>query len=516
MKPRDRREFFADVGKGMLVAGVGPSLLEALGISVAFAEEDDAPLRFGPVEELVSLMQETPPDVLQPLLVQRLRAGTDLRALVAAGALANARAFGGQNYIGYHTLMALPPALSMAAELPEDRSALPVLKVLYRNAKNIHRDGGRKDREDVLKKVRSAVLPDGGIRGEALREIVRRGDMQDAERTFAALCQGKPQDAFDDLQFIVQDSLNVHRVVLAYRSWTLLDITGSEHAHTLLRQSVRFCVDHEHSRAERQKSEPRIRTVLPRLLDEYRLVGRPLGTKVAEDRWVEKLVETMVTDTAEAAAEAVAVALAEGFHPDVVGEALSLAANQLVLRDPGRKRAKVGKPVGSVHGDSVGVHASDAANAWRNIAAVCGPRQRVASLLAGAYHTAGEADGLRDSPYPSAGQLEQVQGKDPAALLVEIDAAIRNQDQFRACATVQRYGELDGRPRPLFDVLLSHATSEDGALHAEKYYHTGAEEFARTRPAFRWRHAAALARVTASEYGTRADGYEDACRLLGV
>ena len=93
---------------------------------------------------------------------------------------------------------------------------------------------------------------------------------------------------------------------------------------------------------------------------------------------------------------------------------------------------------------------------------------------------------------------------------------IRNQAQFRACAAVQRYGELDGKPRPLFDVLLGYATSEDGALHAEKYYHTATEEFARTRPAFRWRHAAALARVTASEYGTRADGYEDACRLLGV
>ena len=42
------------------------------------------------------------------------------------------------------------------------------------------------------------------------------------------------------------------------------------------------------------------------------------------------------------------------------------------------------------------------------------------------------------------------------------------------------------------------------------------EEFAATRPAFRWRQLAALARVTASEYGFPAPGYAEACRLLKV
>ena len=65
-------------------------------------------------------------------------------------------------------------------------------------------------------------------------------------------------------------------------------------------------------------------------------------------------------------------------------------------------------------------------------------------------------------------------------------------------------------------MLLKYATSEDGALHAEKYYRTVSEEFARTRAAYRWRHLVGLARVTASEYGKRADGYEEACRLLKV
>jgi len=64
--------------------------------------------------------------------------------------------------------------------------------------------------------------------------------------------------------------------------------------------------------------------------------------------------------------------------------------------------------------------------------------------------------------------------------------------------------------------MLKYAVSEDGALHAEKYYRTATEEFALARPAFRWRQAVSLARVTTSEYGDPAPGYADACKLLKV
>jgi hypothetical protein len=79
---------------------------------------------------------------------------------------------------------------------------------------------------------------------------------------------------------------------------------------------------------------------------------------------------------------------------------------------------------------------------------------------------------------------------------------------------VHRYGELDSSPRPVFDLLLRYAVSEDGALHAEKYYRTVVEEFGAARKAFRWRQLAALARVTASEYGRAAPGYGEARELL--
>jgi hypothetical protein len=64
--------------------------------------------------------------------------------------------------------------------------------------------------------------------------------------------------------------------------------------------------------------------------------------------------------------------------------------------------------------------------------------------------------------------------------------------------------------------MLRYAVSEDGALHAEKYSRTVSEEFASTRPAYRWRQLVALARVTASEYGRPAAGIAEAKELLKI
>jgi hypothetical protein len=121
---------------------------------------------------------------------------------------------------------------------------------------------------------------------------------------------------------------------------------------------------------------------------------------------------------------------------------------------------------------------------------------------------------LNKDPLPLPGQLEKIKARDAAALLQDAEAAIKANDQVGAVALVHRYGELKLPARPVFDLLLRYAVSEDGSLHAEKYYRTACEEFAATRPAFRWRQLTALARVTASEFGHPSPGYVEAMRLM--
>ncbi len=508
----NRREFLGDVGRAMLVASVGASLGHELGISTALADEDAKRLGFGKLEPLVALMQETPPERLLPILVEKLNAGADLKTLVAAGALANARTFGGQDYIGFHTFMALPPAYEMAQAMPKNRQALPVLKVLYRNANRIQAFGGKA--KEVLHAVRPAASEQAG--GPELQAAVRDLKWDDAEAMFAAMAD-EPGEAFNHLQFAVEDEVDVHRVVLSWRAWAILPLTGQEHAHALLRQSLRYCLDNEQRRKARGYQGSPVRQVLPKLLDQYKLLGRKVGERKADDAWIEKLARTIYATSREGAAEAAAAGLAEGFSPEAIGEAISLAANMLVLHDPGRvDYTNNEKPRGSVHGDSVGVHASDSANAWRNIARVGNHRTAVASLIVGAFHTAGQTGKQMKEPYPTAEHLDLVKVKDADALLREAQSAITGKEQARAAAAIHRYSRLEASPKPVFDLLLRYATSEDGALHAEKYYQTVSEEFAVMRPAFKWRQLVALARVTASEYGQPAPGYEEACRLLKV
>ncbi len=515
MKRYRRRDFLANVGRGMLVASVGSAIAEDLGLaSTALADGSAGRLTFGASEPLVALMQETPIDRLLPAVLEKMKSGTDLRHLVAAAALANARTFGGQDYDGYHAMMALAPAYQMSGELSEANRALPVLKVLYRNTNHIQQMGGKS--HEALHSIEPSALPEGQCGGEALRELTRRADYDGAERAFATLAHGSLDEAYNDLQYIVQDYPDVHRVVLAWRAWALLDLTGKEYAHTLLRQSVRFCCDEEKS-IHKYKSDQALRALLPRLLERVQSKSESSGEKQPDDAWIERLSQTIYASSREKAATEVAEALRDGVALEAIGEAISLAANQLVLHDPGRRKEdSPAKPKGSVHGASVGVHASDAANAWRNIARVSNHRNTLASLIVGAYHTAGQSGGLNPNPYPFAEHNEKIRDVEPDSLLAEAESAIKAKDQARACALVHRYGTLDRPARPVFELMLRYAISEDGALHAEKYYRTVTEEFAATRPAFRWRHLAGLARVTASEYGYPAPGVAEARQLLKV
>ena len=259
------------------------------------------------------------------------------------------------------------------------------------------------------------------------------------------------------------------------------------------------------------------------MLEEHKLLGATPGSRAAEDKWVEELSDIIFKGTPEQAAAAAAAALAEGMLPDAVGEAISLAANQLVLRDHGRppNQEVPNKPIGSVHGDSIGVHACDSANAWRNLARVARPRNTFACLILGAYQASLDrtnrgGDFLNWSPLPLPRQVEGVKATEPEALVNELDEAIRGNLQARAAAVVQQYSQLGHDPRGIFDLLRRYAISEDGALHAEKYFRTVTEEFATSRPAFRWRQLCALARVTASEYGALTPEKAAGCQEMAI
>ncbi len=512
-QPHSRREFLADVGKGTLLATIGPALATEFGITTHAAADEATALDFGDMEPLARLMQETPVAKLQQVLAGKLKDGTSLQKLVAAGVLANARSFGGEDYVGFHTLMALHPALQMAAMMPGRQAALPVFKVLYRNTSRIQEFGGRA--REVLHPV---TADDDRPTATDLHGAVRRKDTVGAEKIFATIMNHNADDGFNALLECVQDNPEVHRTVLPYRAWDLLDLVGRENATTMLRMSLRYCLNSERSRRPEWDENAK---ALSMLIDEHKLMTRAPGTRTMEDSSVEKLSMTIFGGTPQDAAGAVAAALAEGFDPHEIGEAISLAANQLVLRDHGRPPdwESPGKPPGSVHGDSVGVHASDSVHAWRNLSQVSKGRNVFACLILGAWQVARDRASsgqpfLEWEPMPSKRWISQP--ADQAKLLAELDEHIHQNLQGHAAGVVHRCGIQGVDPEAVFRRLLRYAVSEDGALHAEKYFQTTWDEFHRTRPAFRWRQLVSLARVTASEFGRPAPGQAEARELLGM
>jgi hypothetical protein len=498
----------------MLVTGLGASLCQDLGMRPAFAEEETPSLSFGKYDALVDLLQSTPAEKLQPILIEKLNCGeTNLKDLTAAAALANAETFGGEDYVGFHTAMAMIPAWQMTELLPADRRPLPVLKVLYRNSQQIQEYGGASKK--TLREMHAAEEATVENRGLAIRDACRTADVKQAEKLFAPLANASLDEAFNVLQPVMQDDINVHRFVFAYRTHSLAHMLGHEHAYTILRQCVHFCCNHEQGRLNRNNPPDPIRALMPKLLDQYRLAGKTPGTRDPGDAAVEELARIIYQGPREKSAEAVAAALAEGISPEVVGEAISVASNLLVLRQgPGEWRT---------HGDSAGVHSSDATNAWRNMARMAQPVHALTGLIVAAYHVAAHRP-FSGEPYPTAEHRALIKATDAEGLLAEAEDAVRHNDQGRAAAAIAIYGERGYSLEPVYSLMLKYTISEDGRLHGEKYFHTVQEEYRTTRPAFRWRQVIGLARVTASAYGYdrqdkqggRAPGYEEACRLLKV
>ncbi len=503
-----RRQFLRSIGAGALCAGLGPSLSQDLGLLAADIKEPTHKLTFGNYERLVSLIQETPLDRFLPTIVKEYQAGTSLEDLVAATALANTRCFGGEDYIGFHSLMALCPAYHLA-RYSGKTDLTPLLKVMYRNARQMQTRQGKGDVLAPIETHSAKPLTSTGI-----RDAVRQQNCLEAEQSLSVITAANSVQGFEALQSTIQDDINVHRVVLAWRCWELLPFTGVDQAQTMLRQSIHFCVDSERDRIAHQQPEPAVRSATVKLIDQYHLTSLNPGNRQADDAWIAALAHTIHQGTREAAAEAVAGSLADGFSLDSIGQALAMAANRLLLCDPGlaKKYDSPEMPAGSVHGASVGVHASDAANAWNHIARTSSSQNAILSLIVGAYHTGGQASG--GEPYPQPADREAVANLPDDHLLAQTDEAIRARDQRRTAALIDRYHSADRPVDDLWDLLRRYAISEDGSLHAEKYFHTAREEFHAARPAHRWGQLISLGRVSASQFGRPAPGLDQAKQLL--
>src|SRR5262249_47274903 len=226
------------------------------------------------------------PDRLLPLLVGKLHDGVATRTLVAAAALANARAFGGENYDGYHAFMAMIPALEMSNRLTGPTAAVPVLKVLHRNARFLQAAGATQ--RDAM-----SVVSSGDAQPADVTAAIASGRQEAGEKALTAAAAASPQRAYAALHETICDDPEVHRVVLAWRAYDSIRLAGEENAAVLLRQCVHYGVKREESRVRDGKATPELRILMPQLLQRYGLERGCTPRRRLDDAGVESLARTL-------------------------------------------------------------------------------------------------------------------------------------------------------------------------------------------------------------------------------
>lgn len=511
-----RRRLLGGGCRGALLVGLGAGLgipTRARGGSIGSWIEGEDALDFGRHREWVEFLLSASPDGMLERVASGLRSGERREDWVAASALANAVAFGGEDYEGYHVAMALIPSLRMAARLKEGEAGLPVLKVMHRNARRMQRIGTPKTR--ALRGVPRASEVSEDIPSR-LVEAVRGLDGEAAESLFRATSRDLPRGQAEQLLPLVCDDAEVHRVVLLERAYDMVELCGADQAQVLLRQLVRFSLDVE-PRISKRRRTIELRSCVPEVIEEFGLHTPPKATRSVGAAEVEAWASQLVVLSRSEGARMVGEALAQGVPEAAIGEVISLAGAELILRDPGRARAEASKekPEGSVHGASTGVHASDSALAWRSLGTLGDWQQRARTWVTAAYHIAGQgSDHRKDCPGLNEAR-EELKSRPPEKPEDQLELAIRAGDQARSVALAERMAEYAGSVDELFTVLAAASLEADGALHAEKIDETTSSAFRRARAEHRARFPMALARVCASEAGFLAPGLAEARERLG-
>ncbi len=285
----------------------------------------------------------------------------------------------------------------------------------------------------------------------------------------------------------------------------------------MLRQSVRFCVDEE-ANVRKYKTADALRPLLPKLLDQYKLVdrarrrpppGRRLDRPDGDDDLRVAIDRRRPTPSPRPwpRGSRPRPSARRSRWPPTSSSSTTRAARRT---SPGSRRAASTAPRSAstppTRPTPGGTSPASATAATR-----------CASLIVGAYHTAGQAGGLNPQPYPLAEHRESVRDVAPGDLLAEAEDGDRGQrpgPRLRPGPPLRRARRRGAAGRS----TCCSATRSARTAPCTPRSITGRSP--RSSPRLARPSAGgtspALARVTASEYGHPAPGVADARRLLGV
>jgi hypothetical protein len=473
------------------------------------------------VEPLVQFVEETPPERIVAATHDKLAAGTSVKEMLLASALAVVRSSDlppGHHGGPLHPIAGLHAVRHIAARLPREYAMLPVIQNVAMANKHIHSPA----MGPYLMAEAEPVSEKNDVEAtlEAFRTAYGRGVYNACDHYFLYLLDHLPPMQMLELLLEVgvpKNLLDDHYFLFPVFTWRALEYFGWEWAKYIGRSPVRYI------------TRPTLPTSLGEvdaLIHKYELLERDLRTETGEDETaaVAALADEIGRCSKFAQVpEMLAGALANGLSLEGVGEGLSVGGSTLFLR--------------SQTGNPMDVHINTGANTRRYLLRQPELSRRIKLQALLVWHTGPEVmmaqRMLAPTIQPEEERVAALRFRTQEALLKDIEAVIgalpvgerlpaasvatwiATDEVKHVAALAQQYANAGYAAEPLITMLGKIACRDSfSEMHAYKHHQATYEEFHATRPSLRWRHLVAAVQAAAISHGRVQDVYEHAAEVM--
>src|SRR5499427_1762628 len=473
------------------------------------------------IEPLVQFVEETTPDHIVAKTHERLSAGTTVKDMLLASALAVVRSSDlppGHHGGPLHPLCGLHAVRHISARLTGEYAMLPVIQNVAVANKHIHSPAMGPYMLAEAKPVSENDDVDATVK--AFRTAVGRGVYNACDHYFLYLHERlTPMQVLELLLEVgvPKNQLDDHYFLFPVFTWRALEYFGWDYAKYLGRSPVRYVT---------RPTAPAMMITVDELIKKHELLERDLRAWTGDD---ETPAITALADEIGRSSEfaeipeMLARALGSGLSLEGAGEALSVGGSSLFLR------SKTGNPMD--------VHINTGANTRRYLLRQPELSRRIKLQALLTWNTGPEVrmaqHMLATDVQPEPERVAALSPHTQEELLDEIESLIsrlpvgerlptaglaswRSTDEVKhAAALAQQYADNEYAPGALIDVLARIACRDNFTeMHAFKHHQATYEEFYATRPSLRWRHLVAAVQASAISHGRIQDVFDHAAEVM--
>jgi hypothetical protein len=473
------------------------------------------------IEPLVQFVEETSPEHIIAETHAKLQAGTPVKDMLLASALAVVRSSDlppGHHGGPLHPLAGLHAVYHMAARLPGDYAMLPVIQNVALSNKHIHSPS----MGPYILPEAAPVSENDSIEDtrEALYAALDRGAYNAADHYFLYFMQKlSPMQVLDEMLEIAipKNQLDDHYFLFPVFTWRALECFGWDYMRYIGRAPVRYIT---------RMTAPTSLDEVDALIEKHGLLQRELRTATGDDET--PAITTLAEDIGHCDQFAeipalLARALAQGLSLEGVGEGLSVGGSKLFLR--------------SQTGNPMDVHINTGANTRRYLLRQPELSLRTKLRALFVWHSGPEVRTaqrkLAPVMQPEPERVAALPFRTQDELLEELEDLIRSlpagerlpgvnlgtlrctDEVKQAAAMAQQYANGGYAPESLITTLGKIACRDNFTeMHAYKHHQATYEEFYTTRPSLRWYHLVAAVQAAAISHGRTQEVYEYAAGML--